>query len=272
MRMQDQIALFGAQVAERVERIGEDAPFRELSSRWIRECIRVQYPMNFSWLGRPIVQIPQDVYAVQELIWSFRPDLVIEAGVAHGGSLVLSASLLAMLDYADAAAAGATLNPAESRRRVLGLDIDIRAHNRAAIEAHPFSGLIEMIEGSSIDPEVVAAVRRRAAAFPRVMVMLDSNHTHAHVLEELRAYAPLVSVGGYCVVWDSGVEDLPEGFVTDRPWGKGDNPKTALQEYLRETRAAAAEGRDAPRYEIDRALQDKIALSAASDGFLRRVG
>lgn len=269
--MADEIETFQAQVAERVARIGQDMPFAGLSDVWIRECVRVQYPMNFSWLGRPVVQIPQDLYAVQELVWAVRPDLIIETGIAHGGSLILSASMLALLDYADAVTAGASLTPGVSQRRVLGIDIDIRAHNRAAIEAHPLSPLIEMIQGSSIDPDVVARVQRRARDFPRVMVFLDSNHTHDHVLAELHAYAPLVSVGSYCVVWDSGLEDMPEGFVVNRPWGKGNNPKTALLQYLRALDAADGAVDDGMRFEIDKAIEHKITLTSAADGFLRRV-
>ena len=181
--------------------------------------------------------------------------------------------MLALLDYCEAVVAGTTILPAGSQRRVLGIDIEIRAHNRHAIDVHPMRHLIEMIEGSSIDPDVVQRVHQRAADFKTVMVFLDSNHTHTHVLAELNAYAPLVSSGSYCVVWDTGVEDLPEGFVTDRPWGKGNNPKTAVFEFLRQLQAEPLAGADGAvlNLEIDKQIEHKLAITAAPDGFLKRV-
>lgn len=220
-----------------------------------------RYSYGFTWLSRPIIQYPQDIVATQELIWSVKPDLVIETGIAHGGSLILSASILAMLDYADAVTAGTVLDPSKPKRKVLGLDIDIRQHNRAAIEAHPMAGRIDMIQGSSIADDVIQAVHTRARDSERVLVFLDSNHTHDHVLAELEAYAPLVSKDSYCVVFDTVVEDLPAGLYPDRPWDKGNNPKTAVWEYLKSH----------PEFEIDRAIQDKLLITVAPDGFLKRV-
>lgn len=260
-------------VKSNIERIGNDRDFIGLSNIWVRESINHCYAQNFSWLTRPIIQVPQDIYAVQELIWRIKPDLVIETGIAHGGSLVLSASILALLDYADAVNLGGVLNPKESKRKVLGIDIDIRSHNRQAIEAHPLSHLIEMIEGSSIDEAVISKVITRTQDFKRVIVFLDSNHTHDHVFAELEAYAPLVSPDSYCVVWDTGVEDLPEGFVTDRPWGKGNNPKTAVWEYLKRIQQEgriAADGNPL-KFETDKTIEHKIAITAAPDGFLKRI-
>lgn len=222
---------------------------------------RAKYSYHFTSLGRPIIQYPQDMMAMQELIWQVRPDLIIETGIAHGGSLIMNASMLALLDYCDAVKAGEMLDPQKPRRRVLGVDIDIRAHNRQAIEAHPMANRIDMIQGSSIDPEIIAAVHGRAAGFSRVLVSLDSNHTHEHVLAELEAYAPLTSVGSYCVVFDTIVEDLPEDAFNDRPWGKGDNPKTAVWKYLE----------DHPEFEIDKAMDAKLLISVAPDGYLRRL-
>lgn len=259
-------------VTENIKSIGNDKVFLELSQKWLLHSIEHQYAYNFTWLDRPIIQGPQDIYAIQELVWRIKPDLIIETGIAHGGSLILSASLLAMLDYADAVAIGAPLEPAESNRRVLGIDIDIRAHNREAITGHPFAHLIEMIEGSSISPDVIQKVIGYAEKASRVLVFLDSNHTHDHVLAELEAYAPLVTPDSYCVVWDTGVEDLPEGFVTGRPWGKGNNPKTAVFEYLRklDKKLALANGGIPLRFEIDKQLEHKLAITASPDGFLRR--
>jgi cephalosporin hydroxylase len=253
--------------------MAEDRDFTGLSNIWIRESIRKKYAQNFSWLGRPIIQVPQDVYALQEIIWKVNPDLIIETGVAHGGSLVMSASMLALLDYCEAVAENRVIDPRQSKRRVVGIDIDIRAHNRKGIESHPLAHLINLIQGSSIAKEVVDQVTQIAAGFNRVLVCLDSNHTHDHVLAELEAYAPLTAIGSYCIVWDTGVEDLPDGFVTDRPWGKGNNPKTAVFEYLRRL---TDEGRNtadgaALRFSVDKVIEHKLAITAAPDGFLKRI-
>nr|WP_246512439.1 cephalosporin hydroxylase family protein [Chelatococcus composti] len=226
----------------------------------MRESLRARYSYNFSWLGRPIIQYPQDITAMQELIWQVKPDLIIETGIAHGGSLILSASMLALLDLVDATRDATTLDPRVSRRRVLGIDIDIREHNRRAIEAHPMASRISMIQGSSIAPEVVDEVHAFARDYSRVLVCLDSNHTHEHVLAELEAYAPLTSVGSYCVVFDTVVEDMPKSMFPDRPWGPGNNPKTAVHEYLKSH----------PEFEIDRDIQNKLLLTVAPDGYLRR--
>ena len=220
-----------------------------------------KYTYHFQWMGRPVIQLPQDMVAMQELIAQIKPDLIIETGIAHGGSLVLSASMLALLDLGEAIEAGRKLDPAASRRKVLGIDIDIRAHNRAAIEAHPMASRIQMIQGSSIDPAVIAQVRELAAGHARILVFLDSMHTHAHVLAELEAYAPLVSPDSYCVVFDTVIEDMPAGSFPDRPWDRGNNPKTAVREYLKAH----------PEFEIDRSIPDKLLLTVAPDGFLRRT-
>jgi len=205
--------------------------------------------------------------ALQEIIWAVKPDLVIETGIAHGGSLVFSASLLAMLDYCDAAKQGAPLVPAQSRRRMLGIDIDIRVHNRAAIEEHPLAHMIAMIEGSSVDAKTTAQVKEIASNYKKILVCLDSNHTHAHVLAELEAYAPLVSVGSYCLVFDTIVETMPDGLFPDRPWTKGNNPRTAVWEYLRRQQ----EGNTTPLFELDKSIEAKLLITAAPDGFLKRV-
>jgi cephalosporin hydroxylase len=220
-----------------------------------------KYSYNFEWLGRPIIQYPQDMVAMQELIWHVQPDLVIETGIAHGGSLILSASILALLEYCDAQQKGEMLNPSQPKRKVLGIDIDIRSHNRKAIEAHPMHSRIEMIEGSSNDSEIVNQVKEFAKSHERIMVCLDSNHTHEHVLAELEAYATLVSKGSYCVVFDTIIDDMPEDMFPDRPWGPGNNPKTAVREYLSTH----------PDFEIDEGIQHKFLVTVAPDGYLVRV-
>jgi cephalosporin hydroxylase len=264
---------FSEYVRRNVQGIANDAGFRGLSQVWVRECIRHNYAQNFTWLGRPIIQVPQDIYAVQELVWTCRPDLIIETGIAHGGSLVMSASMLALLDYCDAIDAGAVLDPKASRRKVVGLDIDIRPHNRAAIDAHPMRHKIHAIQGSSVAPDIVAQIAAHAEGYQRVMVFLDSDHTHDHVLNELELYAPYVNRGSYCVVWDTGVEDLPEDMCADRPWGKGNNPKTAVREYMSRLKGEGRKAHDGGdlHFEHDHAIEHKIAITASPDGFLKRV-
>jgi len=251
---------FQSEVKRRIEEIAGNQPLQQHATDFMQASILPRYSYNFEWLGRPIIQYPQDVVAMQELIWKVRPDLIIETGIAHGGSLVFSASMLAMLDICDAIEEGVTLDLAKSNRMVLGIDIDIRAHNRAAIEAHPMASRIRMIQGSSIAADVVEQVRGIAAGYKRVLVCLDSNHTHDHVLSELEAYAPLTSVGSYSVVFDTLVEDMPADMFPDRPWGAGNNPKTAVWEYLKTH----------PEFEIDKSIQHKLLITVAPDGYLRR--
>ncbi len=257
----DPIAQFKADRAAAIESYGRNDKFKALSDKWRSASVVERYVYNFDWLGRPIIQYPQDIQAVQELVWATRPDVIIETGIAHGGSLILSASLLALLDMCDAIEAGQTLDPRAPKRKVIGVDIDIRSYNRVAIERHPLANRVEMIQGSSIDASVVEAVKAKAAGFERVMVCLDSMHTHDHVLAELKAYAPLVTQGCYCVVFDTAIEELAPSFFEDRPWGVGNNPMTAVHAYL----AVTAE------FEIDKALADKLMVTVAPNGFLKRL-
>ncbi|MCM2291449.1 cephalosporin hydroxylase family protein [Allorhizobium sp. BGMRC 0089] len=264
---------FKATVRQNIEAIGNDKAFLDLSNHWMEKCIPLGYMYNFSWMGRPVIQMPQDIYAIQEMIWSVKPDLVIETGIAHGGSLILSASILAMIDYCEAVEKGESLDPKASRRKVIGVDIDIRAHNRAAIEAHPLAHKIEMFQGSSIAAETVDAVKKAAEGYKTVMVFLDSNHTHEHVLEELELYAPLTSKGSYCAVWDTLVEDMPADMYPNRPWGPGDNPKTAVWAYLDKLKTEGRTAADGDRLmlDYDRSLENKLAITVSRDGFLKRV-
>jgi cephalosporin hydroxylase len=252
---------FATKVSKEIARQGADSVLAARSHEWITASQSHGYSYHFNWLGLPIIQYPPDIVAVQELIWELKPDLVIETGVARGGSLLLSASILALLELAEAREAGTVVDPAVPRRRVLGIDIDIRAHNREAIEQHPLADRITMIEGSSVDPTIVEQVRAAAAGYERVMVMLDSNHTHDHVLAELEAYAPLVSPGSYCIVFDTIIEDMPADTYPDRPWGPGDNPKTAARHFLAEH----------PEFAADTSIDDKLLISVARDGYLRRL-
>lgn len=258
----DTVKQFSLERNERLVSNGADASFQALSREWLQSSMQRKYVYNFDWLGRPIIQYPQDMVAMQELVWQVRPDLIIETGIAHGGSLVLSASLLAMLDMCDAIEAGTTMDPRQSSRKAIGIDIDIRAHNRGAIESHPMASRIQMVQGSSIAPQTIAAVHAAAAGYQRVLVLLDSMHTHDHVLAELDAYAPLVTPGSYCVVFDTFVEDMPPGFFDDRPWDVGNNPKTAVRQWLPSH----------PDFEVDVFWPNKLMVTVAPEGFLRRRG
>jgi cephalosporin hydroxylase len=212
---------------------------------------KAKYAYNFFWLGLPILQVPQDLQALQEIIWEVKPELIIETGIAWGGSFIFSASMLAILE-----ACGSIENG-----EVVGIDIDIRSHNKEAILAHPLSKKLSLFEGSSVDEKIIAMVKERAKNKKGVLVCLDSNHTHAHVLAELKAYAPLVSVGSYCMVGDTGVEDLPEGTTNNRPWGKGNNPKTAVWAFLKEN----------SNFVIDKTIDSKLIMTGSQDGYLKRV-
>ncbi|CAB3920830.1 MULTISPECIES: cephalosporin hydroxylase family protein [Achromobacter] len=234
-----------------IQSLGQDAAVSELSNAWMQATAPHRYTYNFSWMGRPIIQFPQDVFAMQELIWAVQPDLIIETGIAHGGSLIFSAAMLEL----NAACGG----PAEAH--VIGIDIDIRAHNRQAIEAHPMFKRITLVQGSSVDDAIVEQVRQAAVGKQRVMACLDSNHTHAHVLAELRAFAPLVSIGSYCVVFDTAIEDVPAEMFPDRDWGPGNSPKSAVWEYLREN----------DDFSVDASIHQKLQITVAPDGYLKRM-
>jgi len=216
---------------------------------------QLQYSYNFSWLSRPIIQYPQDIIAFQEVVSQVRPDLILETGIAHGGSLVLSASMLCLLDVMEG------LDPRQSSRKVVGVDIDIRTHNRKALDEHPLRFKMELIEGSSIEPEIIRKVCSHADGFSRVLVSLDSNHTHEHVLAELNAYASLVSVGSYCIVFDTVIENLAPGSFLERPWDVGNNPKTAVHEWLKTH----------SEFQIDKDIDNKLLISVAPDGYLKRL-
>jgi cephalosporin hydroxylase len=241
----NEIEKFNKEVEENIKKQVENQPLKESASSFLQETIDSRYSYNFSWMGRPIIAYPQDMIAMQELIWEIQPDLIIEAGVAHGGSIVYYASLLELIG---------------KDGLVVGIDIDIRKHNRDLIEAHPMMKHIQLIEGSSIDETIVNQVKDIARNKQKIMVCLDSNHTHDHVLAELKAYADLVSVGSYCVVFDTVVEDLRDEW-NNRPWGIGDNPKTAVWEFMKEN----------SDFEINHSIDDKLLISVAPSGYLKRV-
>jgi cephalosporin hydroxylase len=222
-----------------------DADIQQRALRLAIDANGYRQIYQYSWLGVPIIQIPHDIVAFQEVVWKAQPTLIIETGVARGGSVILSASLLQLLGHG----------------RVVGIDIDIRAHNRKRIESHPVAHRIELVEGSSIDPQTVERIRRRIGPDDRVMVVLDSNHTHDHVLAELRAYAPMVSLGQYLVVADTLVESGSPEYFANRPWGPGDNPSTALRQFQTES----------CDFEVDEELDAKLIMTSNPRGYLRRI-
>lgn len=235
---------FEQEVELRIAEHGRAAALKSAAQAFMQASIESKYSYNFTWLGRPIIQYPQDMIAMQEIVWETKPDLIVETGIAHGGSLIYYASLLELIGYGE----------------VLGIDIEIRPHNRTAIEAHPMFKRISLLEGSSIAADIIKQVRK-AAKGKRTLVVLDSNHSHEHVLAELEVYASLVSLGSYCVVMDTVVEDMPENFFPDRPWGKGNNPKTAVWEFLKTH----------SEFEIDKNIEHKLLITVAPDGYLKRV-
>lgn len=244
--MSDPIQAFVKEREQRIEENRRNSDLQKAAADFNVESNRAQYSYNFSWMGRPIIQYPQDMIAMQELIWEIKPDLIIETGIAHGGSLIYYASLLELIGEGE----------------VLGIDIDIRSHNKAEIEKHPMFKRIKMIEGSAVSEETVEKVKSFAKDKKRILVCLDSNHTHEHVLQELEFYAPLVTVGSYIVVFDTIVEDLPEGYFSQkRPWGISNNPKTAVYEFLNTNKD----------FEIDHSIDNKVLISVAPEGYLKRI-
>jgi cephalosporin hydroxylase len=241
-----EIAKFFAEVTGNIASLRADTDVQALSRIWLREITRHKYAYNFTWMGRPIIQFPQDMVAMQEIIWRVRPRRIVETGVAHGGSLIYYASLLELLG-------GDGL--------VVGVDIDIRPHNRAEIENHPMARRIRLVQGSSVETSTADQVRALVEGQGPALVVLDSNHTHEHVLRELQLYSPLVGQGSYVVVFDTLVEDMPDDMIVNRPWKKGNNPKTAVQEFLKTNH----------RFTVDKDIESKLLITVAPDGYLKCI-
>ena len=229
-----------------IEKLAKNKQLRNTSLSFIKDCGALGYQYNFDWLGVPIIQVPQDIVAIQEIIWKTKPDVIIETGVARGGSLILSASILHLLN---------------GNGKVIGIDIDIRDHNRAAIESHSLAFRINLIQGSSIEPSTIEQVNNFIKAEDKVMVILDSNHTHEHVLKELNLYSPLVTKDCYLIVMDTLVDDMPDDYFKDRSWGKNNNTKTAVHEFLKSS----------DRFEINESMHNKLLITVAPDGYLKCV-
>ena len=243
--MSDPIKAFYEERTARIRSYSQNGKLKAAADQFNRESNRSQYSYNFSWMGRPIIQYPQDMIAMQEIIWELKPDLIIETGIAHGGSLIFYASLLELI----------------GKGEVLGIDIDIRKHNRNEIESHPMFKRIRMLEGSSLSKEIVEQAAEVAKDKKTVLVSLDSNHTHDHVLQELHLYAPFVTKNSWLVVFDTIVEYMPDNYLPGRPWKKGDNPKTAVDAFLKIN----------PDFEIQQDMDNKLLISVAPGGYLKRI-
>jgi cephalosporin hydroxylase len=240
-----EIEKFKKEVEESIQEQGKNAELKKAADAFMDASIKSKYSYNFTWMGRPIIQYPQDIMAIQEIIYQVQPDLIIETGIAHGGSLILHASICELI----------------GKGEVLGIDIDIRAHNKSEIEKHKMFKRISMIEGSSISPDIISKVAEIAKGKEKVIVILDSNHTHDHVLEEMKLYSGFVTKESYLMVFDTIVEDLPESKENDRPWHKGNNPKTAVWQFLKTN----------DNFEIDSAIDNKLLISVSPSGFLKKV-
>lgn len=242
----DEIAKFKKECKVRIESNALNNELMKAAKKFTEISVKLKYSYNFSWLGRPIIQYPQDIVMLQELVWKIQPDLIIETGIAHGGSLILHASMLEMLGNGG---------------QVVGIDIDIRKHNRIEIEKHPMFKKITMLEGSSVSNEIIEKVSKIAQGKKKIMVLLDSNHTHDHVLKELKLYSEFVTKDSYLIVYDTIVEDMPDKLWNDRPWGKGNNPKTAVWEFLKTN----------SDFEIDKSIDNKLLISVAPEGYLKKI-
>ena len=228
---------------EKIKLMSKDIVLKKLTRQWFDTAFKHEYSYHFTWLGRPVIQFPQDLIGLQEIIWNIKPDLIIEMGIAHSGPIIFSASILELIGKGD----------------VLAVDVDIRKHNKTEIEKHPLFKRITMIEGSSIEKNTTKKVFEFAKDKKKIMLLLDSNHTHKHVSKELELYSPLVTKGSYVIVYDTMVEDMPKGFFKNRPWDKGNNPKTAVLEFLKKNN----------RFKIDKTFENKLLITSSPDGYLK---
>ncbi len=243
----DEIKKFEEQVKQNLIKLGHDKELHEITKQWVIQSSKDNYVYNFKWMGRPVIQFPQDMVAMQEIIWEVKPDLIIETGIAHGGSLIMNAGYMEMMGITSG--------------QVLGIDIDIREHNRRQIQEHPMYKRITMFEGSSVSDDIARKVKDFSRSFDKILVSLDSNHSHQHVLKELEIYSDLVSPGSYCVVCDTSIDDYPQIPLGDRPWGAGDNPKTAVDEFLKRNDS----------FVLDKDIKNKLVISCSGNGYLKRI-
>ena len=228
-----------------IKLMSKNPKLKKITRSWFDLAFKYQYSYHFTWLGRPIIQFPQDMVALQEIIWEIKPDIIIETGIAHGGSIIFSASMLQLI----------------GKGKVIGIDIDIRKQNRIEIEKHPSYKRIKMIEGSSVEPKIIKKVFSAVKNKKKIMLLLDSNHTHEHVLKELEAYSSLVKKGSYIIVFDTMVEDMPENSFPNRPWNKKNNPKTAVRKFLKKNK----------RFKVNKKFENKLLITSSPEGFLECI-
>jgi len=245
----------------RIKSYKKKTKFIKSAKNFLKNSIKEKYSYNFNSLGLPIIQYPQDIVVAQELIWKIKPDLIIETGIARGGSLISNASMLALIDISEAIKKKKKFNPLISKRKVIGIDIDLRLDNKKKIKNHPMSSRIQILEGSSTNKDIVKKVKDISKKYKKIMVFLDSNHSEEHVYQELLAYASLVSINSYCIVYDTVIEDLPKNTYPDRPWGRNNNPKTAVKKFLNNN----------DKFKIDKNIEDKLLITVSPSGFLKKI-
>ena len=238
-------AEFDKRNAKFIRKMNSDKKLLQKSKNWVNHVFDYEYVYHFRWLGRPIIQLPQDMIAVQELIWETKPDLIIESGIARGGSLIFYASILELLGHG----------------RIIGIDIDIRKHNKKEIKSHKLFKRISMLEGSSTDNKIFQKVKNIAKNKKKIMVLLDSNHSEEHVTMELKKYSEFVKKGNYLIVFDTMMEDMDKHHFNNRPWDHGNNPRTAVWNFLKENK----------RFKIDKNIQEKLLITSCPDGYLKCV-
>ncbi|NGQ89451.1 cephalosporin hydroxylase [Rhodobacter sp. HX-7-19] len=247
MTTQDDREAFARHSRDQSVALGKDKEVFDASTNFMLKLDPYDYSYLWTWMGVPIIQMPADILATQEVIWATQPDIIIETGVARGGSVLFMASLLQLI----------------GKGQVIGVDIDIRAHNRDTIENHPMSHRVTLVEGGSTAPETLAAVKALIPEGARVMVILDSDHSRDHVLAECRAYAPLVTEGCYMVVADTMIGHVDESDAPrkrSKLWFKGNEPLTALRMFLSENAS----------FEVDEVLNGKLVLSSSPGGYIRK--
>ncbi len=248
---------FKNQVKKEIHKQKKNKLLKFFSKKWMQESVNSNYSYHFEWLGRPIIQYPQDIIAMQQIIWKTKPDLIIETGIARGGSLIFYASILNLISNCGG----------PKKAKVIGIDIDIRKHNKKAILSHPMSKNIEMVEGSSINKDIFEKIKKKALKANKVMILLDSNHTESHVFRELELYAPLVSLGSYLVVFDTLIENMPKNFYKNRPWSKGNNPMTAVSKYLKKIK----KNKEKFKFELDEEIENSLLISVSPGGYFKRI-
>ena len=232
-----------------IKKMNSDKILKKISKKWFLEANKYEYGKHFSWLGRPIIQFPQDIIAIQELIWKIKPDLIIETGIARGGSLIFLSSMLKLI----------------GKGIVLGIDITLHSHNEQAIKKHTMFEGIKILKGSSTDMKIFNKVKKISKNKKIVMVILDSDHGKEHVLKELMLYSQFVTKGSYILVCDTIIHDFPNNWFhkngIDRPWNKLNNPKTAVWKFLKQNK----------RFKIDKSIENKLLITTAPDGFLKCI-